>query len=238
MPASNTQRLRKIVEDIASGQRTLLDEFRYFHHSVEQKLWSVDYFLGQISNLELEHRYEQRMKAKQYIFVQVPDWVGFGLRANMLLDGFLMNAMAALDTFAHEVTVLYHFTSIDRDIYIKTVKTFLARDHPNSAIYEHLKYELDKPGYDIFANYRHCTTHESILASDVRQVISLVSPDDQSALLPLPDDPRRRPSTYSRNREMKSYCQSTKDRIARILRCGYKCVIQDIANANNVIPIT
>lgn len=119
---TNQERLHSIVQT-QSPNRPLFEEFQHFHLSVKQKLWSIEYFRAQIEELRPEVVYKQhRTQTRELVVGYHTDREGFGLYANLVLDGFLMNAMAALDTLAHEIKVLYTFHPAPRNIYIHTIK--------------------------------------------------------------------------------------------------------------------
>lgn len=235
--ATNQERLQSIVLRHATGQ-PFLDEFCHIHLSVRQKLWSVDYFHNQIIELKPEILYEQRTKGYTLVLDQYTDKEGFGFYANLLLDGFLMNAMSAFDTLAHEIKVLYRFRRVPPKLYIHTIKDCLVRDHSHCALTMYLSREMVKPWFDTFATYRHCTTHESLVGSNVRFDVSLITGDLQQVYVPLPDDARSKPFTYRHDRELKSFCGKVNKRVITMVRHSYYCIIQDIKAANNVLPIT
>jgi hypothetical protein len=235
--ATNQERLQLIVVRHATGQ-SFLDEFCHIHLSVRQKLWSVDYFHSQIIELKPEILYEQRTQGNTLVLDQYTDKEGFGFYANLLLDGFLMNAMSAFDTLAHEIKLLYGFRRVPSKVYIHTIKDCLVRDHPHRALTMYLSRETAKPWFDTFATYRHCTTHESLVGSNVHFDASLITGDLQQAYVPLPDDPRSKPFTYRRERELKSFCSKVNKRIITMVCHSYYCIIQDIKGAHNVLPIT
>ena len=237
--ATNQQRLQSIVQAHAPNQ-LLLEDFQHFHLSVKQKLWSVDYFHNQISELRPEVLYQQQQTRGSTLVLKEPyiNKEGFGLYANLILDGFLMNAMAALDTLAHEIKVLYLFQPMPQDVYIRAIKQRLRREHPFCSLTQYLAGELTKPWFDPFANYRHCTTHESLVTSNVSYGETLITGDPQQpAFITLADDPRIRPCTYNLKRELKSYCVKIRNNVADLVRHSYHCVIQDIRAASNTLPI-
>lgn len=235
--ATNQQRLQSIIQGHALSQ-PLLEEFQHFHLSVEQKLWSVDYFHDRIAELKPEVAYgQQRTRGSTLVLDQHTDKEGFGLYANLILDGFLMNAMAALDTLAHEIKVLYAFHPVPRNVYIHTIKGNLVREHPSSALTRYLSSELAKPWFGPFATYRHCTTHESLVGSNVHYDETLITGELRQAFITLPDDPRNRPFTFRRNRELKSYCVKIRRTVTDLVRHSYYCIIQDIKVAHNILPI-
>ncbi len=236
MAATNRERLQAVVHSNVTDQ-VFLREFRHFHLSVAQKLWSVDYFDNQITKLRPEVLYEQRTQGNTLVVDQYTDREGFGLYANLLLDGILMNAMSTLDTLAHEITILYKFARVPRKVYIHTIKDRLKKDHPACALTAYLTSELAKPWFETFATYRHCTTHESLVGPNVRFDASLITGDLELVSLPLPDNPRNRPFIYRRGRELKSYCHRIRKTITLMVRRSYQCMILDIKSAHNVLPI-
>ena len=84
--------------------------------------------------------------------------------------------------------------------------------------------------------YRTCTTHENLLASDVNLNISLIAGGIEQSI-PLPDDPRNHPPTYAQRRELKSYCEKTRDDVKRMVSQSYACIVEDLAAAGNRVPI-
>ena len=238
MAATNQERLHSIVQAHATSQ-PFFEEFQHFHLSVKQKLWSVDYFYDQITKLKPEVLYQQqRARGSTLVLDQYTDKEGFGLYANLILDGFLMNTMAALDTLAHEIKVLYKFDPVPRKVYIHTIKGKLEREHPYRALTNYLSSELAKPWFDPFATYRHCTTHESLVGANIRYDETLITGELQQAFITLPDDPRSKPFTYGRNRELKSYCDKVRRSVIKMVRHSYYCIFQDIKAAHNILPIT
>ena len=236
MAATNRERLLAVVQRNVTDT-VFLREFRHFHLSVAQKLWSIDYFDRQIAKLRPEVLYEQRAQGNTLVVDQYTDREGFGLYANLLLDGILMNAMSTLDTLAHEITILYRFARVPSKIYIHTIRDRLNKDHPNCALTNYLKGELAKPWFETFATYRHCTTHESLVGSNVRIEASLITGDLELVSLPLPDNPRSRPFVYKHGRELKSYCHKIGKAVSLVVRHSYQCVMLDVKSAHNVLPI-
>jgi len=236
--ATNQQKLQSTVETHAPSQ-SFLEEFQHFHLSVKQKLWSVDYFYNQIVELKPEVLYQQQETRGSTLVLKDPyiNKEGFGLYANAILDGFLMNAMAVLDTLAHEIKILYTFQHVPQKVYIHTIKGKLAREYPSCTLTGYLSSELAKPWFDLFATYRHCTTHESLVGSNVRYDETLITGELQQAFITLPDDPGDRPFTYRRNRELKSYCIKIRGRVTELVRHSYYLIIQDIKVAHNILPI-
>ena len=235
--ATSQSRLQSIIRTPATSQ-AYREEFQHFHLSVAQKLWSVDYFQEQIDELEPEVLYTPTGSQKNVLMVdQYQDRERFGLYANLILDGFLMNTMAALDTLAHEIKTLYTFPPLRPIIYIHTIKRQLTIHHPSKSLTTYLSTELARPWFNTLSEYRHCTTHESLVGSNVRADAALINGHIQQAVIVLPDDPRSRPFTYKRNRELKSYCAKARRSVTALVRHSYHWIIQDIKAAHNTLPI-
>jgi hypothetical protein len=234
--ATNQERLQSVIQTHATSQ-LFVEEFQHFHLSVKQKLWSADYFQDRIDELEPEVLYRQKGTENILIPDQYQGRERFGLYANLILDGFLMNSMAALDTLAHEIKILYAFLRIPRKVYIHIIEQKLRSDHPHKRLTTYLSGELAKTWYNTLSEYRHCTTHESLVGSNVRSDETLITGDIQQAMILLPDDPRNRPFTYTRNRELKSYCAKARKNVANLVRHSYYCIVQDIRAAHNTLPI-
>lgn len=235
MSRTNQDRLQSLVESNSNDQ-TLLWEFSHFHLSVKQKLWSINYYYDEILKLRPEIHYLPRTKTTSLIVDQSPNPEWFGLYTNLLLDGFLMTSMSSLDTLAHEIRLLYIFQNVLDRLYI-TYISHLQRDHPNSYITDYLTREINKDWFRKFAKYRHCTTHESLVGASVDIRYGSITGDPQQATVPIPDDPTDRPLTFTENRELKSYCFTVRNHIIEMIRHSYYCIIQDIGQSNNTLPI-
>lgn len=236
MSPTNQERLHSVVVSNSTDQR-LISEFKHFHLSVKQKLWSVNHFYEQIKQLRPEQHYSPTPESPYIVVKQSPDREQFGLYANLLLDGFLITSMSTLDTLAHEITVLYTFKSLPRNLYITSVK-HLRRDHPSSYITHYLVTEINRLWFKTFSKYRNFTTHESLIGANIHIEADLITGDLLKAYVPLPDDPKHTPFRYTRNRALRPYCKSIKNHINEMIRHSYMCIIQDIKTSKNILPIT
>lgn len=243
MGATNQERLQSIVQ-ANSRDKKLLDEFLHFHLSVVQKLWSVDRIGEQIAEMQPPVIWEQIVQDYTSRVQKSADIKRFGLEANLHLDCFLMNAMAVLDTLAHEMRVLYSFQAVQQRpsnrpsrVYIGTIREDMLKHHTGKHITKYLAGELAKPWFETFASYRHCTTHESLIGSNVHLDVSAITGDLHQAVVPLPDDPRKRPFSYKQGRELKSYCKKTREDLAQMVSHCYYHVVKDIKQTNSVLPI-
>jgi hypothetical protein len=168
----------------------------------------------------------------------------FLLSANMFLDGLLMNAMAALDTLAHEIGMVYEFRGVPPvrtskwlgDLYIDKIPEKVKRCHPTSRLAEYLESELAKDWFHTLDMYRNCTTHESLVAVELIQRTSLITEEIERSV-PLPDDPRSWSPTHAKNRELRSYGESLRQDVNRVVSQSYACIVEDLLAADNRVPI-
>jgi hypothetical protein len=148
--------LESIVRSHAEPE--VFSEFRHFHVSVSQKLWSTEYYCGSIADLKPVPYYGQLRKGSaadtqdDNVVADDRTQERFALSANMFLDGLLMNAMATLDTLAHEIGVIYALqtgppgekSKRRGDLYISTIGGKLGKCHSASHLAEYLGDELTK----------------------------------------------------------------------------------------------
>ena len=166
----------------------------------------------------------------------------FGRMANLWLDCFLMNSMASLDTLAHEIRVLYTFdapskATVRPDRFnIKTVRNDLLRCHSGSRLTPYLASQIKDDGwFGVFSMYRHCTTHESVIGSNIH--LDIQFGNLREVKVPLPDDPRKRRFTNSYRRELKPYCEKTTKNIRKLVDRSYHLILDDANDSDYVPPI-
>lgn len=228
------------------SNKDLVFEFNLFHRSVEQKLWSTEYYCEQLVSQNLYQFLllpsESDIQSPVPITVQDPllDVVeSYCRHLNLLLDGFFMNSVSVLDTLAHEISTLYCLPQKPNKIYIVGIKNMLADSHPNSRVRALLDNQLSQPWFTEFEPFRHCTTHESLIRYDDIKF----SYDDVTGRyrllrgIKLPDNPQVRPFTYNRNRLASKYCESTFRKIQWLVAKVYESVLRDIRRNGNVLPI-
>jgi len=172
------------------------------------------------------------------------DIEGYCLELNFLLDSFLMNSMSVLDTLAHLIWVSYHFppkTSSSKngaqDIYIGKIKGMLLKYHPNSGLGPFLDKKLEQDWFVEFEPLRNCTTHESLIASEISPVWDQINNCYKASKVILPDNPKEIPFTHDRNKEAITFCQQILDEIQSIVNEVYKSILIDSSNANSILPI-
>src|SRR4030042_26721 len=128
---------------------TLVYGFNLYDESVTQKLWSSDYYLRQLRNLDINQFLSFPATTSGTIstgsvFIPHPllDTPRLCYEINRLLDGFFMNSMSALDTLGHQIYKLYDCQSIPTRIYIHTPIDMLMREHSNCRLGQFLSSRL------------------------------------------------------------------------------------------------
>lgn len=243
MPEAAQQRIRKLFNsDVRDAH--LVSEFNLFDRSVTQKLWSTEFYSDQLNNLDI-HRFlvlppmgDTQSAGSTTAQAPLLDIEGYCRYLNLLLDGFFMNSMSAVDTLAHQISTVYYFPQIPRDIYIVSIKNMLVRSHSNSKLGRLLDGQLGQRWFREFEPFRHCTTHESLIRyDDIKFSFEQVTNRLRVSKIKLPDDPRVRPFTYNRNREATAYCQSILRKIQSLTTKVYESIQADIRTSNYTLPI-
>lgn len=219
----------------------LVYDFNLFDVSVTQKLWSTDYYLRALLNLDIS---EMVASSTAYTGSGITTGTSnildsFCREINRLLDGFFMNAMSTLDTLGHQIYILYTSQSTPTKIYFNTAKDMLVREHQQSILGNLLNTQLAMRWFSDFEPFRHCTTHESLIRFDDIQISYdyVNSRYKLSKRIKLPDNPQIRPYTYQRNRVVNVFCKSTFGNLDRLVKKSYECIRRDIRQSGNTIPI-
>jgi hypothetical protein len=229
---------------VATAQ--LVDDFNLYHSSVTQKLWSVGYYNWQISTLDINNfrtvAYPSATltSGTGYTFPATDPVIEYLRYLNLLIDGFFMNSMSALDTLGHELFVLYSSHKVKPDIYISTAHVMISQFHSASQAKKVLDSQLVPGGwFTEFERYRHCTTHESLIVYD--DIHFRIDPVNFNYRLDqpvkLPDNPQVRPLTYDLNRNVVDYCLSTFQTIELLVSSLYDSVLLDIHAKGDTLPI-
>lgn len=241
-----TQEVIRQLFNSKVGNSHLLDDFNLFDSSVSQKLWSAEYNFRRLTSLDVnEFRVfpsgsDTLSSGATTAGYKVLDVVYYCRNLNLLLDGFFMNSMSALDTLAHELFALYCCSDVPPNIYIVTARKMLSDFHPSSKTLELLNEQLEQGGWFAeFEPFRHCTTHVSLIRYDdiefrfdhVNNRYHLLRP------IRLPDNPQIRPFTYNINRIASEYCESTLKSIQSLVADVYDRVLLDIQANKDMLPI-
>lgn len=244
MPATAKQRIKeKFNFSVSNG--ILINDFNLYDVSVDQKLWSMDYYCNKLLNLDIQQFavFPYTSGTQSYGTTTTPtpmlDISDYCRHLNLLLDGFFMNAMSTLDTLAHQLFCLYVYHPVPSRIYISTARDMLIRSRPHSPTGIYLDDQLRSPWYIEFEPYRHCTTHESLISHDdiIYRFNQVTGHYQLARRIRLPDDPQVRPFTYVRNRAVFDYCPFILRKIQRLVNRVHNCVLQDIRNNGNILPI-
>lgn len=236
------QTLTNLVNSNVSNTQLIYD-FNLFDKSVTQKLWSTENYCKNLISLDVNKFWVQPSESDTQSagfnsLTQAPtfDIIGYCRQFNLLLDGFFMNSMSTLDTLAHEISILYSLGRNLDNIYITNINSAL---NQNLKISGFIRSQLNLVWFSNFKNYRHCTTHESLIRiSDID--IRFDQDTNRFKLIKkikLPDNPKIRPFTYEKARIPVTYCESSLKRIQSFVVKAYKDILIDIQRNNNNFPI-
>lgn len=244
MPQPANQRIRELYNTSVTNSRLLLD-FNLFHSSVNQKLWSVDYYRKSIKNLDInQFKVFPSSTATQSAgtrTTQEPllDIHGYCLHMNLFLDGFFMNAMSVLDTLGHELYTLFTAPRIPSKIYISTANNMLSSYHHASETSQFLNNQLSQQWFTKFEPFRHCTTHESLIRYDDIK-FSYEQVENKYKLtedIKLPDNPQTRPFAFTQRRVAMNYCNSIFNKINTLINGVHGKVLRDFHRNGDIFPI-
>src|SRR4030042_4533156 len=247
------QKIRDIFySNVAEGNRRF--EFDLFNVSVTQKLWSTEQDCKELVRLDINDFQEPPdvVKDKKYNDIagsktqpistmtsqtRPVNIQEYCRHLNRLLDGFFMNSLSALDALAHLIASLYDLDNKSDDIYITSIAGILRPIHPNSKVKRYLIEKIQEDWFKQYKLFRVCTTHESLIGSDITLRVDQSIPGYRQPKIVLPDEPKVRPFTYSQDLEVTKYCQSTLGKIQALITRVYDNILLDTSEANNVLPI-
>ncbi len=246
MPHSAYQQIRELYNAYVTDVDLLFD-FNLFHSSVNQKLWSVNYYLTLIEGIDINEFLIFPLStstATQSAGLRIPqepylDIHSFCQYMNLYLDGFFMNARSVLDTLGHTLYTIYVATNTPPRIYVQTANTMLSNEHNTSEVSTFLNSQLTQARFSDFEPFRHCTTHESLIRYDDIgfRYDQIESKYKLTKDIILPDDPQTRPFTFTRHRTAKRYCKNVKTRIHTLVNGVYGKVLRDAHTNGDVFPI-
>ena len=224
----------------------LVYKFNLYDESVTQKLWSTDYYLTSLRDLDINKYLVHPTTTSGTIstgavFVSHPllDTPRFCYELNRLLDGLLMNSMSTLDTLGHQIYTLYEYRSIPARIYIRTATEMLIREHSNCKLGRFLSSQLGSRWFSEFEPFRHCTTHESLIRVEdiVIRYDPIMTRYHLFKQIKLPDDPQSTPFKYNRNRKAIEYCGGLFTKIQSLIDRAYDNILADIRTNSNTVPV-
>jgi hypothetical protein len=244
MPAAK-QAIQELFKTSVSNN-DLVYKFNLYDASVTQKLWSTNYYLQRLRSLDVNQYLmypttTSGTASTGEVFVSDPlfDAPRFYYDLNRLLDGFFMNSMSTLDTLGHQIYTLYKCKSRPSKIYIRTAMKMLIKEHTNCKLGHFLSSQLGRRWFLEFEQFRHCTTHESLIKfADIDTSYDRITRSYHlSKKIRLPDDPRSIPFKYKRNRKAIEYCDGLFGKIHSLIDKAYDNILADIGSNSNTIPV-
>jgi len=248
---SASEVFREKIEEFYSKNRRSIrkNDFDIFHFSAQQKLWQSNYYFQRIMDIYNS----QRFVADYINVINVPttdyggvtesstvkyeiDKVKLARYCNLYIDGYFSSVSSIFDSLAHEVNILFKLLKIDQNIYIGTILNKLKQKHPKSEFYKFLIKQRSKRWWRIMNNFRNALIHESIIATDIETTTNVPAGREELKKIPLPDNPKRRPFTYKKDCELKSFVENFHKNIPPVLEQCYKKITRDLKKSGK-LPI-
>lgn len=219
-------------------------------HSVNQKIWQTEFYSEQVLNI-----FDQTEFSKKYLQVINSDSTGSKdsvpwtstqtkteikkdeLRsdANLYLDGFLSSASGTLDSFLHEINIIYQIIPSKKDIYLDRFLAEIEKKNlKNLEIYQYLASFSKKRKWTYFKKLRNKSSHESVLVDSIHY-ISKAQGEVLDYIL-LPDDPKAWPYKYSKRIKLDIFIRDMNVFFQDLMKHLYKKSIHDLEKSKQ-IPI-
>lgn len=238
------EEFREKVENFYSKNKKSIkkNDFDIFHFSVQQKLWEANYYADQINNFSgdsFAYSENPGLQTGTVTVISGLDKVGISRYCNLYIDGYFMSVMSAFDSLAHEVNSLFKFLGSDPNtkIYLFTIVKEFNTKMPDSEFYKHASKTLKKNWWKILENFRNAITHEVIIAKDIDTSYDATIGKETLKKIPIPDNPKKRPFTYKKDYELKSFVENFHKNITPTLEHCYKKLLKDLEKSKK-LPIS
>ena len=223
-------------------QSIIKSDFDIFHFSVQQKLWESNYYINEIKNFSGDNfAYSETLgeKTQTVTVIMSLDKVEIARYCNLYIDGYFMSVMSIFDSLAHEVNSLFKFLSSypNTKIYFYTIFKEFEQKMPNSEFYKYTSEILSNNGWwKTLGKFRNAITHEAIIAPEIETSFDLTVGKETLKKIPLPDNPQKRPFTYKKNYELRSFIENFHKNITSSIERCYKKLTKDLENSKK-LPI-
>ncbi|MCK4359055.1 MAG: hypothetical protein KAW92_10015 [Candidatus Cloacimonetes bacterium] len=222
-------------------QSIIKSDFDIFHFSVQQKLWESNYYINEIKNFSGDNfAYSETLgeKTQTVTVIMSLDKVEIARYCNLYIDGYFMSVMSIFDSLAHEVNSLFKFLSSDPNtkIYFYTIFKEFEQKMPNSEFYKYTSEILiKKRWWKTLEKFRNAITHEAIIAKNIDTTFD-ATVEKETLKIPIPDNPKKRPFTYKKDYELKSFIENFHKNIPFTIDRCYKKLTKDLENSKK-LPI-
>lgn len=227
------------------GGKICKTDFDIFHYSVQQKLWEANYFFDKINNLKetdflnvpidtyiVDSTKELRQPAVTLNKISVCQYT------SLYITGYFISLYSTFDSLANEINVLYRVIDTKPsakgrkrpDVQWSTVFNELKQHYSNSYLFKRLEsINKNRTWWNKLQSYRHSLSHEIIVFPKINTSSTLLE-EEKILSICLPDNPKKRPFTYSKNIEPIEFVKSIDIMIAPTIEKIYKSISEDIRN--------
>jgi len=239
----------KVEEYYSRKSRSIRKKhFDIFHFSVKQKLWQSNYYFDKLVDIYDRNKFETDFVER----TNIPDDLGevtqsstvksevnkdkLAKYCNLYLDGYFSSVSSIFDTLLHEANVVFKLVDTERDIYFQTIIDELREVCPGSELYRFLAERKPKRWWKTLGAFRNSLTHESIIATSIVTTTNVEAGTEKLEKIPLPDDPKARPFTYRKERELKHFVENFNKNVLPVLERWYRKMNRDLVSSGK-LPI-
>ncbi len=227
--------IANLVESLKSG-RFNSKIFELFHYSVQAKLWEARVYAEYINKFD-ENNYKLSTNNQQTTTVStILDKEEIAQYANLYADGFFISSMSIFDALACEINCLFKLIPPSGDINFLSVHNELKQKHASSATYKVIKRICCSLWWKALKNYRNTATHEAIVVPFLDTTFDSIHKTEALKCIYLPDDPKKRPYKYTKQRELNTTTDIINRRIDPFINLIYKKLKTDLSKSGQ-IPI-
>lgn len=245
------EEFRKKIEEVYFRKPNSIKkaDFDIFHFSVQQKIWQTDYYYQRIRGIYDSKKFESEFVNVLPLFESIEgsqtqstatkreiDKEKLARYCSLYLDGYLSNISSIFDSLAQEVNTIFRLISPEKDIYFSAVLSKLGAKNPKSVFLKFISKERKKRWWSVWKDFRNASVHENILATNIETSTNVASRQEVLTKIPVPDNPKKRPFTYKKNKELKSFVEELNDNVALVLEQSYKRLIKDLSQSGK-LPI-
>ena len=237
MLSTEEKNIRDAIEAKLSG--TIKDEAFLFHISVERKLKSVEIWFQNVETI-LPDFIQATGTARSGQAVTeglTPDLESLISKISAYIDAFFMSGKSVLDTFAHELRILYGLGGHTGDLYFGESLSLLNTHHLDTQINSYLSgIDFDTLNWHKDLNaYRHASTHESIIPIKPSMDFDFITGEWKEMILKLPLDTAQRPLTYN-GKNFNDVGKEIQDNLFNLIVECYRRIWDDIGQQQTIIP--
>lgn len=238
----------KVEEYYSKNKRSIRkSDFDIFHFSVQQKLWQSNHYFEKLMEIYDSRRFKEEF-VSDVMDTFSDDFSGSSStksevdkdklvkHCNLYIDGYFSSVSSIIDSLLHEINVVFKLVGPEKHIYRCTMLDKFQKLYPNSEFYRFLSKREPKRWWQTLVSFRNTLTHESVIATNIDTSTDVLIGTEKLQRIPLPDDPKKRPFTYHKERELKDFIEKFNEKVLPVLEKCYKKITRDLEKSGK-LPI-